>query len=107
MTNITTDQQVSLTVIPISAIGNLVPDSYITGIPLWNSSNVNVASLVVAASGFSATAFGTGAGTSSISVIANAGTTANPVQVSGSVQIGVSQAPVDSLEISSSLPILQ
>ena len=107
MINITTDQKVNLTVSPLSALGRPVPTSTITGVPLWNSSDVNVASLVVAADGFSAFAFGTGAGTATVSVIANAGTAAAPIQIGGSIELTVSQAPAASLAISASVVISQ
>lgn len=107
MINLTTDQQVSLTITPESALGRVVPNSTITGVPLWNSSDVSIASLVVSADGFSATAIGTGAGAASINVIANAGTNANPVQISGSIQITVTQAPAAQLAISASAVTIQ
>ena len=107
MINLTTVQKVNLTLVPEDALSRVVPNTAITGVPLWNTSNVNVASLVVASDGFSAFALGTGAGTASISVIANAGTTANPVQISGSIQIGVTQAPAAQLALSGSAIISQ
>jgi len=99
MINLTTDQQVSLTVHPLSALGRTVPASTLTGIPLWNSSDVNVASLTVAADGLSATVIGVAEGTASINVIANSGTVATPVQIQGSVDISVNQAPAASLSL--------
>jgi len=107
MINITTDQKVNLTVSPLSALGRAVPTSTIAGVPLWNSSDVNIVSLVVAADGFSAFAIGTGGGTATVSVIANAGTTAAPVEIGGSIQLTVSQAPAASLAISASVVVSQ
>jgi hypothetical protein len=104
MPNLTTDQQVTLTLIPLSPAGLNVPDSTITGIPLWNTSNVNVISLVVAANGFSAVASSTGAGSATVNVIGNAGTTAAPIQISGSIAFTVSQAAAASFELSASVP---
>ncbi len=100
--NLSTTQQATLTLIPEDILGNVTPAATITGTPLWNTSNVNVASLVVASNGLSALTFGTGAGTASISVIANAGTVAAPVQISGSISIYVTQAPAAQLVISAS-----
>ena len=107
MINLTTVRKVNLTLVPEDALGRIVPNTAITDVPLWNTSNVNVASLVVASDGFSAFALGTGAGTASISIIANAGTTASPVQISGSIQIGVTQAPAAQLFVSSSAVVGQ
>lgn len=101
MININTTQKVALSIVPEDVLGHTVPNSAITGVPLWNTTNVNVASLVVAADGFSATAFGTGAGTATINIIANAGTTAAPVQINGTVDITVVQAPASQLVVNS------
>ena|SRR5579862_1637413 len=103
MITLDTTQKVSLIVVPEDVLGHATPDSTITGVPLWNTSNVNVASLVVAADGFSAFAFGTGAGTATINIIANAGTTANPVQISGSIQLTVTQAAPTQLAVNGSV----
>jgi hypothetical protein len=107
MPNLTTDQQVTLTLIPLSPAGLQVPDSTITGTPLWNSSNINVISLVISPDGFSATASATGAGSATVNVIGNAGTIAAPVQISGSIAFTVSQAGAASFQISASAPINQ
>lgn len=103
MININTTQKVSLSIIPEDVLGHAVPKSSITGVPLWNSTNVNIISLVVAADGFSAFAFGTGPGTATINIIANAGTVAAPIQIAGSVDISVGQASATQLAISSSI----
>jgi len=103
MINITTTQKVNLVIVPEDVLGHVVPNSTITGVPLWNSSNVNVSSLVVAADGFSAYAFGTGAGTATINIIANAGTVAAPVQITGSIEITVGQASAARLSVSASI----
>jgi hypothetical protein len=107
MINLTTTQKVNITVTPLDALGKIVPNSDINGAPLWNSSDVNIASLVIAQDGFSAYVFGTGAGTATISVIANTGTVANPLQISGSLPISVAQAPAVSLQLSASTVISQ
>jgi hypothetical protein len=107
MINITTDQKVDLTISPLSALGRVVPNATITGVPLWNSSDVNIASLVIAADGFSAYAMGTGSGTATISVIANAGTSNTVVQINGSIQVTVAQAPAASLSMIASAPVSQ
>jgi hypothetical protein len=107
MISITTTEKVQLVIVPEDILGHTVPNSTITGTPLWNSSNVNISSLVVASDGFSAYAFGTGAGTASINIIANAGTVASPVEISGSITIAVTQAPATQLAISSSTVVSQ
>jgi len=107
MINLTTDQKVNLTITPQSALGRTVPNSTINGVPLWNISDTNVGSLVVAADGFSAFLIGAGAGTATVNVIANAGTNANPVQIGGSIAVTVAQAPAASLAISASAVISQ
>lgn len=103
MINLTTTQKVNLVIVPEDILGHAVPNSTITGIPLWNSSNVNVSSLVIASDGFSAYAFGTGAGTALINIIANAGTLAAPIQITGSIAITVGQAAASQLAISASI----
>jgi hypothetical protein len=103
MINLTTTEKVNLVIVPKDILGHVVPNSTITGVPLWNSSNVNVSSLVVAADGFSAYAFGTGAGSATINIIANAGTVATPVQITGSIGVSVIQAPAAQLAISASV----
>ena len=103
MINLTTTQKVNLTILPEDVLGHVVPNTTITGVPMWNSSNVNVSSLVVAADGFSAYAFGTGAGSATINVIANAGTNAAPIQITGSVVVNVAQSGATQLAISASV----
>ncbi len=105
--NLTTDQQVSLTVKPLSALGRPVPASAIAGVPLWNTSDASVVSLVVAADGFSAVAIGAAGGTATVTVIANAGTAGSPVQIQGTIDITVSQAPAASLSIVAGTPTTQ
>jgi hypothetical protein len=61
----------------------------ITGSPLWNSSNVKVASLVISPNGLSATAIKTGIGRATISVMANRGTFTHVVQAKDSVILNV------------------
>lgn len=99
MTNINTTQKVALSIVPEDVLGHVVPNSSITGVPLWNTTNASVVSLQVAADGFSAVAFGTGAGTATVNIIANAGTTANPVQITGTIDITVTQAPATQLAV--------
>jgi hypothetical protein len=65
----------------------------ITGAPIWNSSNVKVASLVIAPNGLSATAIKTGAGRTTISVIANRGTSTHIVQAKDSVSVNFTTRP--------------
>ena len=99
---LTTDQEVPLTVQPLTALGN---PATLTGIPLWSSSNVNVISLTVASNGLSASAIATGAGTSTITVAGNAGTVAVPVQVTGTLVLTVTQAPAASIVITAGTPV--
>jgi len=99
MTNINTTQKVALSIVPEDVLGHTVPNSTITGVPLWNTTNASVVSLQVAADGFSAVAFGTGAGTATVNIIANAGTVASPVQINGSIDITVTQAPATQLVV--------
>jgi hypothetical protein len=104
MTTLTTEQKINLTVTPETALGK---PSTITGMPLWSSSNINSISLVIAPDGLSAYAIGGVAGTSTISVIANAGTDAVPVQISSSIDITVTTAPASMLVITASEPVSQ
>ena len=69
------------------------PNVTITGAPIWNSSNVKVASLVIAPNGFSATAIKTGVGRTTISVIANRGTSTHVIQIKDSVSLNVNPTP--------------
>ena len=103
-TNITTDQQVTLTLVPLSALNKTAT---LADVPLWSSSNVGSVSLVVAADGMSALAVGGSVGSSTISVLGNAGTDAAPVQITGSLNITVSAAPAAILEITTGTPVLQ
>lgn len=104
MTTLNNEQKVTLTVSPQTAHGK--PAS-ITGVPLWSSSDVNVLSLVVSADGLSATAVGGAAGQATVSVIANAGTEAAPVQINGSIDITVTSAPAATLVITASTVVDQ
>ena len=61
----------------------------------------------MASDGFSAYAFGTGAGTATINIIANAGTVAAPIQITGSISITVGQASAAQLAVSASVVISQ
>ena len=97
MTTFNTEQKVNLVVSPLTAKGK---PAKVTGVPLWNSSNVNAISLVVAADGLSAYAIGGAEGVSTVSVIANAGTEDAPVQICASVDITVVTAPAASLSVS-------
>lgn len=101
---LTTEQEVVLTVAPVTQLGN--PAS-ITGNPMWNSSNLSAITLVVAANGLSATAIAAASGSSTINVIANAGTVAAPLPISGSFVLSVTSAPAAALNISSGIPFLQ
>jgi hypothetical protein len=65
----------------------------ITGAPIWNSSNVKVASLVIAPNGLSATAIKTGVGRTTISVIANRGTSTHIVQAKDSISVNFTTRP--------------
>lgn len=104
MITLNTAQKVDLT---ISATNTAGKPASVTGVPLWNSSNVNAVSLVVAADGLSAYAFGNGVGNATVSVIANAGTEAVPVQISASVDLTVSLAPATTLVITPSTVVSQ
>lgn len=101
---ITTNQEILLTLSPLSQLGN--PATVIS--PLWSSSSINAVSLNIAANGLSCYAIGTNVGASTISVIANADITGGaPIQVSGSISINVISAPAATLSIITGSPILQ
>lgn len=104
MITLNTTQKVDLVISATNSLGKTAP---INGVPLWTSSNVNAVSLVIAADGLSAYAFGNGAGTATVSVIANAGTDAAPVQISASVDLTVSVALATNLVITPSAVISQ
>ena len=100
-TSITNDQQVVLTVHPVTAGGKPAP---VDGAPLWTSSNVNVATLVVAPDGLSATVTAVGVGTSTVTVAADSDLTAGVHQISASIDVVVTQAQAASLNITVGTP---
>ena len=101
---ITTAQKVDLTVSPLTSNGMA---GSIVGTPLWSSSSVSNVSLIVAADGMSAYAIAGTVGSSTVSVIANAGTLAVPVQITGSIVIQVVPAAATTLSILASTPVSQ
>jgi hypothetical protein len=102
--SLTTDQELPLTLSPLSQLGN--PATVIS--PLWSSSNISAVSLSIANNGLSCLAIGAGVGQSTISCIANADLTGGaPVQVSGSIVINVTSAQAASLSLVTGAVTLQ
>lgn len=104
---LTTEQKVNLTITPESSLNKPLPTSTLTGVPLWNVTDVSVISLVVAADGLSAFAVGAGVGTTTVNVIANAGTVASPIQIQGSISLTVTGALAASLTVNATTPVSQ
>ena len=65
----------------------------IKSVPMWNSSNVKVASLVISPNGMTAKAIKTGVGRTTISVIVNKGTSTHIVQAKDSVSVNFTTRP--------------
>ena len=65
----------------------------IEGAPMWNSSNVKVASLVISPNGMTAKAVKTGVGRTIISVIVNKGTPTHVVQDKDSIPLVINVKP--------------
>ena len=101
-TSLTNEQQVTLTVKPFSAKGKPAP---VEGAPFWSSSNVNVATLVVAPDGLSAVVTAVGVGTSTVTVAADADLTAGVNQISTSVDVVVTAAAAASLSLTVGTPV--
>lgn len=104
MNTLTNEQKINLTVSPLTAGGK---PATLTGIPLWSSSDINSITLVVSPDGLSVEAFAANIGSSTISVIGNAGTDVSPIQLSASVLLQVVSAPAASLNIVVGSPIGQ
>jgi hypothetical protein len=104
-TSLTNEQKVQLTVTPLTAGGK---SALVNGAPLWSSSNVGVATLVIAPDGMSAYVIAAGVGTSTISVTADANLSSPPVQpISSSITVTVTSAPASSLSIVIGTPVSQ
>jgi hypothetical protein len=101
-TTLTSEQQVTLTVKPLTAKGKA---AIVDGAPFWSSSNVNVATLVVAPDGLSVVVSAVGAGTSTITVAADADLTSGVNQISTSIDAVVTQAPAASLSFTVGTPV--
>jgi hypothetical protein len=101
MLTLTTEQKAKVTVKPLTAGGK---PARVDGVPGWNTSDVAVATLVVAPDGMSADVFAAGVGFAEIVVAADADLTAGVRQITGSLSVTVVEAEALTLTLDAGVP---
>lgn len=104
MITLTTDQKVNLKLNALTLTGK---PANVDGVPLWSTSNANVISLVVSPNGLSAFAVASGAGSASVTVIADGDLTSGIKQLTTSVDLTVTQAGAASIVVTNDPPVAQ